>query len=160
MMRFYPLYLLLTLSVLLSACSDTSEDQSDESETPTVLTDVFINGDGVVGKWRLRSVETRDSGEQVVAGVAPYQVEFGEGGSIEGIADCNYFHGTYTTDDEGSLRIGQLDGSRAACELPSAWHRYLAVLQSALRYERMGERLVIHGTLAAQLVFEPMRQSD
>lgn len=159
-MRFYPLFLLLILSLLLSACGDTSENEGAESETGTVLTDVFINSDGVVGKWRLLSVETRDSGEQMVAGVDPYQVEFGEGGSLEGIADCNYFHGTYTTDDEGTLRIGQLEGSRAACELPSAWHRYLAVLQSALRYERMGERLIIHGTLAAQLVLEPIQQSD
>ncbi|MGX5914854.1 META domain-containing protein [Aliidiomarina sp. Khilg15.8] len=148
----------LLMSLMLIACGDTSD--SDSKASSGSLTEVFVNSEGVVGTWRLLSVETRDSGEQPVDPDDTYHVEFSADGTFEGVADCNYFHGTYTIGSEQQLRVGALDGSRAACDLPSFWHRYLAVLQSALRYERMGDRLVVHSTLSAQLVFVPAQQSD
>lgn len=152
-----PILFGLMLSLLLAGCSDT--DDETEGSTPT-LVNVFASSDGVVGSWRLLTIETRDSGEQVIPDADTYRVQFTDEGSLEGIADCNYFHGTYTTSDDDQLRLGPLEQTRAACELPSYWHRYLAVLQSALRYERMGDRLVVHSTLSAQLVFAPAQQSD
>lgn len=148
----------IMLSLALLACGDASDD-SDSAES-TSLTSVFVNSEGVVGTWRLLSVETRDSGEQTVAEDDAYHVRFTAAGEFEGVADCNYFHGSYTIGSERELRIDDLERTSAACDLPSAWHRYLAVLQSALRYERMGDRLVIHSTLSAQLVFVRAQQSD
>lgn len=148
---------ILLLSLLIVACSDSGEQSTEDQPT---LVNVFANSDGVVGRWRLLTVETRDAGEQVIPVEDTYRVEFIENGTLEGIADCNYFHGTYTTNDDDQLRVGPLEQTRAACDLPSYWHRYLAVLQSALRYERMGDRLIVHSTLSAQLVFGPAQQSE
>lgn len=155
-----PLYSMLglALSLLLLGCSDNNDDEA-EGTTPTLM-NAFASSDGVVGSWRLLTIETRDTGEQAIPAEDTYRIQFADDGSLEGIADCNYFHGTYTTNADDQLRLGPLEQTRAACDLPSYWHRYLAVLQSALRYERMGDRLVVHSTLSAQLVFAPAQQSD
>lgn len=85
---------------------------------------------------------------------AGYTVTFDEDGTLNGSADCNYFHGRYAVSSDYKLTVATLDKTQAACSQPSVWSLYLGILQSALRYERMGDRLIITATLNGRLVFE------
>ncbi|RUO23895.1 hypothetical protein CWE09_12145 [Aliidiomarina minuta] len=139
----------LLLTVFLSACSDTTES-ADHPATPLV-----VAGDesGLQGSWRLVDMTARiEVGEATLA--AGYTVTFDEDGSLNGSADCNYFYGSYAASSDYKLSVSTLDKTQAACPQPSVWSLYLGILQSALRYERMGDRLIITSTLNGRLVFE------
>lgn len=79
-------------------------------------------------------------------------------GSLTGFAGCNNFNGPYKTNGL-NIKIGPLASTMKSCEVPEGVMdqeaQYLAALQSAATYERLGDRLELRtadGALAAEFI--------
>lgn len=102
-----------------------------------------------------------NNGKQAVVGVMTDReltATFEGDGSLNGFAGCNDFNGPYKTNGL-SITIGPLISTLKSCELPEGVMdqeaQYLAALQSAATYSRLGDRLELRtadGALAAEFI--------
>lgn len=107
---------------------------------------------GVDGAWKATSVLFDDAIRSVIPGTE-LTADFGAAG-LSGSAGCNAFRGPYEADGK-RLRIGPLARTRKLCRRPEGIaeqeRRYLAALQSAVRFEQVGDRLTLLNS-AGQMV--------
>lgn len=84
-------------------------------------------------------------------------VEFAPEDRISGSGGCNRFFGVYEAAD-GAIDVRALGRTEMACESPlmTQENAILAVLESAERYDRQGDRLVITAEDGRNIVLAPV----
>jgi heat shock protein HslJ len=102
-----------------------------------------------------------NNGKQAVVSVmadTELTATFEGDGSLTGFAGCNNFNGPYKTNGL-NIKIGPLASTMKSCEAPEGVMdqeaQYLAALQSAATYSRLGDRLELRtadGALAAEFI--------
>jgi heat shock protein HslJ len=79
--------------------------------------------------WQWQSVTNKTTGEvTTVQNPEKYTIVFNDNGSVDGIADCNTFNGTYSQNDGFNIQIGA--SSKAYCGDQSLDQQYLSLLES------------------------------
>lgn len=73
-------------------------------------------------------------------------VFFGTGGLVSGFGGCNQYGGSYTLSGVDSIAIRNISLSRAICstEINAQEDTYIALLQTAVRYELTGNQLILY----------------
>lgn len=116
--RFMTLFVLLTVALLLTACTG-------EEATPAPATTI----QGVVWEWT--SLTNRTTGDTTtVPDPADYTVTFNDDGTLNGKADCNNFSGSYSQENGFVITLGP--STLAACGEDSLDQQYLSVLGSVV----------------------------
>lgn len=119
--RFFSVLLVMVTGVILAACTATGgTTESTESDGLTGIT------------WQWVSVDsTRTGGEMTtVPNPENYTIVFNEDGTINGLADCNSFGGTYTQEESGAFDIELGATTAMACPEGSLDAQYLELLSN------------------------------
>ncbi len=71
---------------------------------------------------------------------------FGNGGLVSGFSGCNQYSGSYTVSGVDSIAIRNISRSQALCadDVNNQENTYIALLQTAVRYELVGNQLVLY----------------
>lgn len=134
----------LVIALAVSGCGE--PEPADTADEPVVT-----ERSALEGQWQLASLQQGDIAFDDIEG--SYWILFNSIGIVEGYADCKGFLGRYTTDSARQLKLSPLQHAFIACPFPTLADVYLGVIQSTRRYERQGDRLIIHSTLGSQAVF-------
>lgn len=82
-------------------------------------------------------------------------LQFDSQGRVGGNSGCNRFGGSFTTDEKGQLRFGQLVSTRMMCRDMKLEEAFLRVLDKTDSYKVIGDTLELRASRAATLaVFE------
>ena len=90
--------------------------------------------------WRLEVIIYYD---RTMTADDPYTITFQTDGRLDGLADCNGYHGTYEQPREGILSIREIRSAGASCGRQSLEDQYFEVLSSAVSYRVRGDDLII-----------------
>jgi heat shock protein HslJ/uncharacterized lipoprotein YbaY len=111
----------------------------------TVATFAAVSNDLAGTSWNITNYNNgREAVVGVIADTNP-TLTFGESGAVSGSTGCNNFTGTYTSDEVGSIEIGQLASTMMACLEPEGLMdqemAILAALPAATVYTVQGSTL-------------------
>jgi heat shock protein HslJ len=138
--------LIVVLTLLLVACS------------PPGTTTTAPDGIQLIGDWVL---EEATVGGQVIP-EGDYRITLLiEDGNAGGVAACNSYGGSYTSDDDGFIRFGTMSQTEMACAEPAmtAEQLYLETLLAVDSYALEPGRLTLTGP-DLELVFSPIPPID
>jgi putative lipoprotein len=106
--------------------------------------------------WNAIMFNNGSSGIASVIGVA-ITAQFGPDGQLSGFGGCNDYSGTYTTGQDGTVKIGPISTTKKACDQPAnvmeQESQYLAALQSVTTFQVQSSSLTAqnaNGELAVQ----------
>jgi heat shock protein HslJ len=118
--------LMLTLGIL-SGCGPSAEEQATAELVGT--------------QWQWVELDERDStAKTTVPAEQIFTLEFQEGGTFTGQADCNFIGGTFEIGDE-SMTIQPGPSTRAYCGDQSLYERYIRLLGEVVSYSIEGSEL-------------------
>lgn len=100
------------------------------------------------GDWQLTSLD----GSEVQMSDS-YTVSFNTDGTVAGKADCNYFTGEYSSNEEGSVGLSSVSTTKVNCESNSNSNSYLNSVTDPQSFEVRGENTLTLNTGAGTLVF-------
>ncbi len=96
--------------------------------------------------WTATAYNNGKGGVTSLLGGSEISAEFGEGGTLSGLAGCNNYTATYTIDGD-SIQIGPPASTRKMCAEPEGIMEqeaaYLAAIQAAATFERRGDGLTL-----------------
>ena len=107
--------------------------------TPTAVTTTNLGGT----RWHWERTRLTEGREQRPADAAAYALNFQPDGSTSIRADCNTANGSYTTTG-GTLAIGSLAATKAACPSPSLSEAFLQQLQNSGTYLLRDGKLIVN----------------
>lgn len=76
---------------------------------------------------------------------------------MSGVGACNRIMGTYTTDEQRSLKIGPLAGTRMACPGMDEEQAFTTALEAATHYDMDGPMLLILNNGELMAVFQALK---
>lgn len=80
-----------------------------------------------------------------------------EDNRMSGVGACNRIMGTYTTDEQRSLKIGPLAGTRMACPGMDEEQAFTTALEAATHYDMDGPMLLILNNGELMAVFQALK---
>lgn len=100
------------------------------------------------GEWQLTSM----NGTQAQMG-SNYTVSFNTDGTVAGKADCNYFSGDYSAQEEGNVSMSAVSTTKMNCGSSSNSNSYLNSVSSASSFQVRGANTLTLNTGSGELVF-------
>lgn len=121
----------LGLALAAAACGDSAATLPSSSTPPLQAGDSARSQDrsGLLGSWRLVSVNEAGKPPVVVAEPERFTAEFGASGRVSLRADCNRCAGGYTAGSD-SLTVGPMACTRAYCAASAPVDTTFAMLVS------------------------------
>lgn len=100
------------------------------------------------GEWQLSSMNDT----QVQMG-SNYTVSFNTDGTVAGKADCNYFSGEYSAQEEGNVSMNAVSTTKMNCGSNSNSNSYLNSVSSSSSFQVRGANTLTLNTGSGELVF-------
>jgi len=134
----------------LAACRPADEPARAPGATP----EHPAAGSTIAGQpWRLVAIRRPGAAEEPVGAQPQYTLELGADQRYRGVAHCNSFTGSYEQQGSSTLRIRAAAATLVACPQPSIADEYVRALASAVRYEIVGDELLLQYAASGRLRF-------
>jgi heat shock protein HslJ len=146
MRRLAGISALMLALVILAGCGPSAQEQAAAELIGT--------------RWQWASLDERDTAAQsTVPAEQIFTLEFQEGGTFSGQADCNFIGGTFEIDD-GDMRIQPGPSTRSYCGDQSLYDQYIRLLGEVESYSTDGSELILRlVNEAGEMQFEDMGPS-
>ncbi len=148
-----PLFLIVLLSVCLSACG------SEEPETvpdPEIGIEDMAHPFTLSGTtWELEQINGREP-QSAKNGRGKPNIRFNqEEGTVSGFAGCNTFHGRYETQEAGSISFSRMAATKMMCEHMETEEAVMTMLQEADTFAVENSRLFLKSGEEILATFKP-----
>ncbi len=146
MRRLFGISVLMLAIVILSGCGPSAEEQAAAELIGT--------------RWQWVELDGRDSAaKENVPAEQIFTLEFQDGGTFSGQADCNFIGGTFEMDNE-SMTIQPGPSTRAYCGDQSLYDQYIRLLGEVVSFSIEGSELSLGlANEAGKMQFEDMGSS-
>jgi len=139
MKRSFLILLAATLFVVTSCCNCASRSREVKPLTGT--------------EWHLVQIMGRD----VDKSSDSYNLLFATDGRVSGVGDCNRLMGSYETDENRALKLGQMASTRMMCPDQKSEDEFMQMLGRVTHYEMDGDMMLLlaDGELVAIFKAQP-----
>ncbi len=144
--RLKGVLLALSLALVLTACSDSTEDSAQVETNPDTAVSAAPGAPEIAEPaasentelagtaWELLEIQSMDDSSWAPDDPSRYTLVFGEDGQARMQLDCNRGMGSWRSEGPGQLTFGPVAGTRALCQDDGLSERYAAQFEWVRTY--------------------------